>query len=441
MSSGSAHTGAAVDVAEAMVRSATPAVAVILERALGGQVLRVDEAELLFAARDRDLLALVAVADHMRREQVGDAVTYVVNRNINFTNVCVMACKFCAFSRTRRSTEGYYLDTDEVIRRALEAQSFGATELCIQAGLPPDPPRNLYIDLIAALKAAAPDLHLHALSPEEIKYGARLREMPVAEFLAEAKAAGLGSVPGTSAEILDDAVRARLAGGRITTAEWIEVIGAAHRVGLPTTATIMYGHIDTPGDWARHLDLLRRLQLESGGFTEFVPLSFVHSEAPLHVKRMLPGVRSGPTGDDAIRMIAVSRLVLGSSFRNIQASWVKEGLRLSQWLLGCGANDLGGTLINESISTSAGAGHGQLQSPAALRHVIRDAGRVPVQRNTRYQTVRTFTVDPTEDPAEPLDGVEDAEAVFGSYHQLTTRGQFAARSVQGRLSSSAKSST
>ncbi|MDD9970895.1 MAG: 5-amino-6-(D-ribitylamino)uracil--L-tyrosine 4-hydroxyphenyl transferase CofH [Myxococcales bacterium] len=406
---------------EALLAEASPTLAPVLERAVSGRVPTVQEAESLFAARGRDLLALVAVADHVRRVQVGDAVSYVVNRNINFTNVCVMSCKFCAFSRTRRSSEGYYLDTAEIIRRAREAQDLGATELCIQAGLPPDPPNNLYIDLIVALKAAVPNLHLHALSPEEIKYGAGLRGLPVAEFLAEAKAAGLGSVPGTSAEILDDSVRKRLAGSRISTDEWIEVITSAHRVGLPTTATIMYGHVDTPGDWARHLELLRRLQLESGGFTEFVPLSFVHSEAPLHVKRMLPGVRPGPSGDDAIRMIAVSRLVLGDSFRNIQTSWVKEGIRLSQWLLACGANDLGGTLINESISLAAGAGHGQLQSPADLRRVIRDAGRLPVQRNTRYEPVRTFSADGDDDPCEALDGVDDPDARFGSYHQLTKR--------------------
>jgi len=396
----------------------TPEVRAILERCLLGGRLSVAEAVRLCAARGRDLHALALTADTLRKQQVGDVVRYVVNRNVNFTNLCVKACKFCAFSRTVRSDEGYFLDVHEVARRAREAQDVGATEVCIQAGLPPRAPRTLYVDVLRAVKAAAPALHVHAFSPEEVKYGAELAGLSIEEHLVSLKEAGLGSIPGTSAEILDDRVRARLAGGRISTAEWIDVITTAHRIGLPTTATIMYGHVETDEERMQHLELLRSLQEQSGGFTEFVPLSFVHAEAPLHVKEMLPGVRPGPSGNDVVRLMAISRLMLGPSFKNVQTSWVKEGLRQAQLLLGCGANDLGGTLINESISTSAGALHGQLMSPATLRAAIRDAGRLPVERTTRYQTLRTFSADGADDPVHPLDLIDDPEARFGSYDRL-----------------------
>jgi 7,8-didemethyl-8-hydroxy-5-deazariboflavin synthase CofH subunit len=390
-----------------------------LEAVLGGEPLSVEAALQLCAARGPDLRALTAAADHLRRSQVGEGVSYVINRNINFTNQCVKACKFCAFSRTARSEEAYYLDTDEVIRRAEQALAMGATEVCIQAGLPPRAPRTLYLDLLRELRRRVPQLHVHAFSPEEVKYGASLLEVSVPEYLSELKAAGIGSLPGTSAEILDDGVRKRLAGGRITTAEWIEVIKSAHALGIPTTATLMYGHIETDLERMRHLALLREIQLETGGFTEFVPLSFVHAEAPLHWKQMLPDVRPGPTGHEVTRLIAIARLMLGASFKNIQTSWVKEGVRQAQWLLDCGANDLGGTLMNESISTSAGAMHGQLMRPSELRRIIRDAGRVPVERNTRYQPLRIFGEDPANDPPSPLDSITDVEATFGSYVQLT----------------------
>jgi FO synthase subunit 2 len=393
----------------------------VLERALQGGRVEVEDGVLLCGASGTDLHALVLVADALRREQVGQAVSYVVNRNVNFTNLCVKACKFCAFSRTGRSEEGYYLDTEEIVRRVLQAQALGATEVCIQAGLPPRAERRVYLDLLAAVKRAAPAIHVHAFSPEEVKYGAELLEMPVRAYLEELKALGLGSIPGTSAEILDDAVRKRLAGGRITTGEWIEVIKTAHEVGIPTTATIMYGHIESDHERIQHVALLRSLQEETGGFTEFVPLSFVHAEAPLTLKQMLPDVRRGPTGNEVTRFIAISRLMLGASFRNIQTSWVKEGLSRAQTLLDAGANDLGGTLMNESISTSAGAMHGQLAAPKTLHRLIRDAGRIPVERNTRYQPLRTFSRDGADDPIHPLDAVDDPEKTFGSYAQLTAQ--------------------
>ncbi len=402
----------------------------ILEGCLAGAALTIADAVTLCDARGPDLHALICAADVLRRQQAGDAVGYVVNRNINFTNLCVKACKFCAFSRTGRSEEGYYLDTEEIVRRVLEAEAYGATEVCIQAGLPPRAERTVYLDLLRAVKRAAPALHVHAFSPEEVKYGAELMQLPVRAYLEELKAAGIGSLPGTSAEILDDRVRKRLAGGRITTAEWIEVITTAHTLGIPTTATIMYGHIESHTERMQHLDLLRSIQEQTSGFTEFVPLSFVHAEAPLHLKQMLPDVRPGPSGNDVARFVAISRLMLGPSFKNIQTSWVKEGIRQAQWLLDCGANDLGGTLMNESISTSAGAAHGQLMRPSELRRVIRDSARIPVERSTRYAVLRTFSADGGDDPAHPLDGIDDAEAVFGSYESLTRKARERARQVE-----------
>jgi FO synthase subunit 2 len=396
----------------------------VLERALEGRDLSVEEAIVLCAARGPSLHALAAVADHMRRAQVGDTVGYVVNRNINFTNVCIKACRFCAFSRTRRSEEGYFLPNEEVVRRALEARDYGATEVCIQAGLVSGVDANFYVGLVRDLKAAAPDLHVHAFSPEELKHAARESGWPVRRVLEELKEAGLGSVPGTSAEVLDDRVRNRIAPGRITTAEWIAVITTAHAVGLPTTSTIMHGHVETDRERMNHLDLLRSIQRETGGFTEFVPLSFVHEEAPMTLRHQVPELRPGPTGHDVVRMYAIARLVLGRTIPNLQVSWVKEGLRQAQSLLACGANDLGGTLMNESISTAAGAAHGQLQHPSSLRRVIREAGRVPVERSTRYGVLRTFSLQPAADDDGPLDRVNDPDAVFGSYEKLTRDARF-----------------
>ncbi len=405
------------DAASAEVRA-------ILDGCLEGGELSVADALTLCRVNGRDLHALLCAADELRRRQVGDEVSYVINRNINFTNVCVKACRFCAFSRTQRSEEGYFLDLEEIVRRALEARALGATEVCLQAGLAPGMDGGFYVDLVRALKRAAPDLHLHAFSPEEVKFGAGLRGVSIRELLTELRDAGLGSLPGTSAEVLDDGLRRRIAPGRITTAEWIDVIESAHALGLPTTSTLMYGHVESDEQRVRHLDLLRGVQKESGGFTEFVPLSFVHSEAPMHVKGYLPDLRPGPTGNEVARLYAISRLMLGPSIRNIQVSWVKEGIRTAQLMLSAGANDLGGTLINESISTTAGAMHGQFQSPADLRRVIREAGRVPVQRDTRYRALRTFAAEPSPDEETALDRVTDPEAAFGSYAQLSHDARF-----------------
>jgi FO synthase subunit 2 len=395
----------------------------ILGRALEGSELTVDEGIRLTEVQGRELHALALVADEMRRRQAGDIVTYVVNRNINFTNVCIKHCTFCAFSRDHREEEGYFLPLDEVVRRAVEAWDMGATEVCIQAGLPPKLDGSYYVDLCRAIKAAVPDMHLHAFSPEEVLYGSTRADLSIPEFLKTLRAAGLGTLPGTSAEILDQEVRDRIARGRITVDQWIEVITSAHALGIRTTSTIMYGHVETPAHWIRHMDLLRAIQRQTGGFTEFVPLSLIHHEAPMYRRGLVPGVREGATGVEVIKMHALARLILGPSFRNIQSSWVKEGPKMAQYLLTAGANDVGGTLINESISTSAGAGFGQLVPPAELRRMIREAGRVPARRGTTYELLKVY--DKREDDEDsPLDHVTDAATRFGSYRALSTSGQF-----------------
>src|SRR5262245_17257342 len=358
----------------------------------------------------------------MRRRQAGNIVTYVVNRNINFTNVCIKHCTFCAFSRDHREEEGYFLPVEEVVRRAREAWELGATEVCIQAGLPPKLPGRYYIHLCRAIATAFPDLHIHAFSPEEVLYGVTRSGLSIADYLAELKAAGLGTLPGTSAEILDDDVRAVISKGRITTSQWLDVVTTAHRLGIRTTATIMYGHVESPAHWVRHMALLRNAQKETGGVPEAVPPSLIHPEPPMSRRGLVPGVRPGATGAEVVRMHALARLMLGATFRNIQCSWVKEGPKLAQLLLQAGANDLGGTLINESISTSAGASYGQLVPPAELKRLVRDAGRVPAQRDTLYTVLKRYDVG--DDEASPLDTIDDAESRFGSYRRLIASGEF-----------------
>jgi 7,8-didemethyl-8-hydroxy-5-deazariboflavin synthase CofH subunit len=394
----------------------------ILARVLDGAEVTVPEAETLAVTTGRDLQALTLVADELRHRHVGDTVTFVVNRNINFTNVCIKHCGFCAFSRDHREEEGYLLPIEEVVRRAREASDLGASEVCIQAGLPPKLDGRFYIDLTRALKAALPALHLHAFSPEEVLYGSIRSGLPIKEYLTELKEAGLGTLPGTSAEILDQPIRDQIARGRITVDQWVEVITTAHALGIRTTSTIMYGHVETPAHWVRHMNLLRAIQKDTGGFTEFVPLSLIHSEAPMYSKALVPGVRPGATGFEVIRMHALARVMLGPVLRNIQASWVKEGPKFSQLLLDAGANDLGGTLINESISSSAGSQYGQLVGPAELVRWIRDAGRVPAQRDTLYNVMRTYEAG--DDPTTELDTIDDAETRFGSYRRLIASGEF-----------------
>jgi 7,8-didemethyl-8-hydroxy-5-deazariboflavin synthase CofH subunit len=390
----------------------------ILDKALEGRELSAEDGAVLFTAEGGDLDRLISAADELRRRRVGDQVAYVINRNVNFTNVCVKRCGFCAFSRGHRAEQGYFLPTEEILRRVREARDLGATEVCIQAGLPARIDGSFYIDLCVAIKRAVPEIHIHAFSPEEILYGATLSNWSIEDYLKALKDAGLGSLPGTSAEILDDRVREIISPGRISTRDWIAVISTAHKVGLPTTSTIMYGHIETALDRARHLELLRDIQKKTGGITEFVPLSFIAAEAPMVKKSLVPGVRTEVTREDVLRMYAVARLMLDGWIPNIQATWVKQGPELAQECLQAGANDFGGTLMNESISTSAGAPHGQFLHPAELRNWIRGAGRIPAQRSTAYQTLRVFEQEPIE-PEPSWDGDR-----FGSYATLIASPEF-----------------
>jgi len=391
---------------------------VILDKALEGRELSAEDGEALFAAEADRLDRLISTADELRRRRVGDQVAYVINRNVNFTNVCVKRCGFCAFSRGHRAEQGYFLPAEEILRRVREAWDLGATEVCIQAGLPPRIDGSFYIDLCAAIKKEIPEIHVHAFSPEEILYGATLSNRSIEDYLKALKDVGLGSMPGTSAEILDDRVREIISPGRISTRDWITVIRTAHQVGIPTTSTIMYGHIETALDRARHLDLLRSIQKETGGITEFVPLSFIASEAPMVKKSLVPGIRTNVSREDVLRMYAVARLMLDAWIPNIQATWVKQGAQLAQECLQAGANDFGGTLMNESISTSAGAQHGQFLHPSALRSWIRAAGRIPAQRSTTYKTLRVFEQEPME-PEPSWDGDR-----FGSYATLIASPEF-----------------
>ncbi len=392
-------------------------VADVLNRALSGEDITVEDGELLFGTSGAEFTAMTMVADELRRRVVGDLVTYVVNRNVNFTNVCIKRCGFCAFSRDFREEEGYFLPVSEIIRRAKEAQEYGATEVCIQAGLPPQMEGDLYIKLCEAIKEELPDMHIHGFSPEEVLYGSIRSRCSIREYLQGLKDAGVGSLPGTSAEVLDQELRDIISPGRITVDQWMEVITNAHDLGIPTTSTVMFGHRETNAQIVRHIALLRDIQQSTGGFTEFVPLSFVASEAPMYFKQTVEGVRSGPTGMDVIKVHAIARIMLNNWIPNIQASWVKEGSRMSQLLLTAGVNDLGGTLINESISTSAGAMHGQLMRPGEFRGMIREAGRTPAERYTTYGIRRIYGA--TDEVLDPLDLVGDnVEEIFGSYNQL-----------------------
>ncbi|HEX9444425.1 MAG TPA: 5-amino-6-(D-ribitylamino)uracil--L-tyrosine 4-hydroxyphenyl transferase CofH [Candidatus Binatia bacterium] len=407
---------ALAEILDSLLSNVTPSVGRILDRALEGADIDVDEAAELFDASGADLPVIIAAADHLRKETVGDVVTYVVNRNINFTNVCVKGCGFCAFSRGHLAEEGYFLPVEEVIRRAREAWELGATEVCVQAGLAPGMDGWHYVKLCRALKDALPDLHIHGFSPEEVLYGSTLTGAGLRGYLAALKEAGVGSLPGTSAEVLVDEVRDVIAPGRIPTATWIELIQTAHDLGIPTTSTIMYGHIETSRHKALHLGILRDIQKRTGGITEFVPLSFVYEEAPMHHRKRISGLRTGATGVEIMKMYAVSRIVLNNWIPNLQVSWVKEGPKLSQIALLAGANDFGGTLINESISTAAGASHGQLMKPAEFRNLIREMGRFPAERSTTYSKVKVFETE--ENPVDLLDQVENPQERFGSYQDL-----------------------
>ena len=365
---------------------ARPKVAAIAARAAAGERLDEDEIVRLFRARGGDFEEVCDAADRLRRKTNGDAVSYVVTRNINYTNVCYFRCQFCAFSKGKASEnlrgKPYDLDPEEITRRVREAWERGATEVCMQGGIHPGYTGHTYLKLCRAVKEAVPDVHVHAFSPLEISQGAATAGLPVRDFLAALRSAGLGTLPGTAAEILDDEVREVLCPDKIRTREWLDVIGAAHEIGFRSTATIMFGHVDHYRSWARHLLAVRDLQATTGGFTEMVPLPFVHMEAPIFRKGF---AREGPTFREAVLMHAVCRLVLHPHVTNIQVSWTKMGMEGAKRCLEAGANDLGGTLMNESISRAAGAAHGQEMPPAAMEEAIRSLGRIPRQRTTLYE--------------------------------------------------------
>ena len=388
---------------DAALAAASPVVRRILDGALAGREVGREAGEVLFGTEGADLRAVLRAADAVRRARVGDRVSFVTVRNINFTNVCYMACQFCNFGVRKEAAGAELIGLDEVARRAEEAWNRGGTEVCIQGGLHPDIPGDHYLRLVEAVKARVPGMHIHAFSPFEIWYGVKKSRRPLEDFLRALKEAGLGSMPGTAAEILDTEIRLQLTRNKLSADEWEKIIRAAHGVGLRTTATIMYGHIDGPRHWAAHVDRIRAIQKDTGGFTEFVPLGFIHDETRLY--RDHPGARPGPTDGENLKMHAVARLMLAGHIDNIQVSWVKLGPQMAQTMLGCGANDLGGTLMNESISRAAGAKHGQEITPAEMVRIIRAAGRVPVQRNTFYGVVESFE---DHDPKEIAPLVERA---------------------------------
>ena len=364
-----------------------PAVALLLNKARNGGELNFDEGLTLARTRGHEMEALVLAADLVRRERVGDVITYVVNRNINFTNICFIGCRFCAFSRAPREKDAYFHSFEEIQRRSLEAWELGAREVCVQGGLPRDLDPHYYRDLLRAIKQATPDMHIHAFSPMEIVYGVELTGMPLRDYLATLKDAGLGTLPGTAAEILDDDVRHQIERIKLKVSEWLDVIKTAHRLGIRTTSTMMYGHTETEEHWVRHLMLLRDVQKETGGFTEFVPLGFVHEFTQLYRSG---DARPAPTVAEHLKVHALSRLMLQGWIDNIQVSWVKMSRDVTQACLRAGANDYGGTLMNENISRLAGATSGEYVAPEEFHERIRELGRIPAERTTLYRLVKQY---------------------------------------------------
>ena len=404
-----------------ILKFADPVIASILDKALSEKEISAKDALLLFDAKGIDFHLVGMVADTLRKRRVGDAVTYVVNRNINFTNVCIKQCGFCAFSRDFREEDGYFLPIEEILRRAKEAYHYGASEVCIQAGLPPDMDKHLYENICRGIKNEIPDIHIHGFSPEEILYGASRQEISPKEYMIKLKNAGVDTIPGTAAEILNQDLRDKISPGRISVKDWIDVIKTAHKQGIKSTSTMMFGHLETNEDRVNHIAIIREIQKETDGFTEFVPLNFIPSEAPMYKHQLHEGIRSGANGNDALLVHAIARIMLNNVIDNIQMSWVKEGHKFSQLLLKWGANDFGVTLINESISTAACSQYGQLLRPKEIRHLIRDMGRIPAERNTTYQILKTFEKEP--ETIESLDQISDTTK-FGSYFELIKINKF-----------------
>ncbi len=389
---------AAVQDLESALGSACSAINRILEKALTDRELSTADALTLFEARGKDLVAVCKTADEVRRRKNGDTVTFVIVRNINFTNVCYTGCRFCGFAKRRDDPDAEVLSLEEIARRAEEAWSRGATEVCIQGGLHPAIEGTHYRDIVSVIKARVPGIHIHAFSPFEIKYGAEKMGISRRDFLLMLKDTGLDTLPGTAAEILDVDIRRQLTRDKLSAEEWVDTIKTAHRLGLRSTATMMYGHIDEPRHWAGHLNTIRDIQKETGGFTEFVPLGFIHWDAPLYFSGV---ARPGPTREENIKVHAVSRLFLNGWIDRIQVSWVKMGPPLAQYLLrNAGANDFGGTLMNETISRAAGAPFGQEITPMEMCRLIRAIGRRPARRNTLYEILERY--DDHDPPDYPL---------------------------------------
>jgi 7,8-didemethyl-8-hydroxy-5-deazariboflavin synthase CofH subunit len=372
---------------ERALAEAHPIVAGLLENALAGNDLGLEDGLILAKVEGKDLLALVKVADELRRRAVGDRITYVVNRNLNFTNVCIVGCAFCGFSRGPDSPDAYFHSSETLIAKSVEAVKLGATEVCIQGGLPKDLDGYYYVNLLRAIKARLPELHVHAYSPMEIAYGVEKTRLNLREYLLMLKEAGLNSIPGTAAEILDDDIRKSLSPNKLKVRQWIDVIRTAHGLGIPSTSTMMYGHTELPKHWVRHLLLLREIQKETRGFTEFVPLGFIHPQTKLFQKG---GARAGHSAHEDLIVHALSRVLLNGYISNIQVSWVKLGFQDSLACLEAGANDFGGTLMEESISKSAGANFGEYVSPGEFRALIRTIGRIPAERSTTYGIRKVF---------------------------------------------------
>jgi 7,8-didemethyl-8-hydroxy-5-deazariboflavin synthase CofH subunit len=370
-----------------VLRAASPKVAVPLEKVLAGVDLGLEEGVTLSKVEGEDFSALVRVADEIRRRVVGDRITYVVNRNLNFTNVCIVGCAFCGFGRGADAPDAYFHSTDTLVAKSVEAVERGATEVCIQGGLPKDLDGYYYVQLLRAIKARLPDVHVHAYSPMEITYGVEKTRLPLREYLVMLKEAGLNSIPGTAAEILDDEVRRSLSPNKLKVRQWIEIIRTAHSLGIPTTSTMMYGHTELPEHWVKHLLLLRDIQKDTGGFTEFVPLGFIHSQTKLF---QTGRARAGHSIREDLIVHALSRVLLNGYIPNIQVSWVKLGFQDSLACLEAGANDFGGTLMEESISKAAGASFGEFVSPGEFRALIRTIARVPAERATSYKVRKVF---------------------------------------------------
>jgi len=385
------------DIAPRMSDHSRAALEGVMETLDGGVLTREQCTQLANADGD-DLLGLLVAADALRRDLVGNIVTYVVNRNINFTNVCFVGCKFCAFSRGPRESDTYFLSLEQVAQKAKEAWNIGATEVCIQGGLPHGLPAFHYRDILRAVNQVVPGMHIHAFSPMEIVYGVELTGMPLEDYLCMLRDNGLNTLPGTAAEILDDDVRFVLSRNKLSTEQWKQVIRTAHGCGIRSTSTLMYGHVESPEHWVNQLLLFREIQQQTGGFTEFVPLGFVHQNTLLFHQGI---ARSGPTLAEHLKIHALARVLLAGAINNIQVSWVKLNRSLSQLCLHAGANDYGGTLMEENISREAGATAGQYTSPEDFQALILEVGRIPAERNTVYTRIN-LKVRPEELTAEQL---------------------------------------